>query len=98
MTQAVSSQLPTSAAWVRAQGKSCGICGGQSGTGPDILQVLLFPMSILIPPTAPPSSIQYNTVVLDKEKPCIGSMRGLNLAAGRPTTVQLTNCSFRVST
>jgi hypothetical protein len=37
-------------------------------------------------------------VVLDKEKFCIGSARGLNLAAVRPTTVQLTNCSFRVVT
>jgi hypothetical protein len=30
-------------------------------------------------------------VVLDKEKPGIGNIRGLNLAAVRPTTVQLTN-------
>jgi hypothetical protein len=28
-------------------------------------------------------------VQLDKEKPCIGSTRGLNLAADRPTTVQV---------
>jgi hypothetical protein len=35
-------------------------------------------------------------VVLDKEKPGIGSIRGLNSAAVRPTTVQLTNCSFTV--
>jgi hypothetical protein len=35
-------------------------------------------------------------VVLDREEPGIGSIRGLNLAAVRPTTVQLTNCSFRV--
>jgi hypothetical protein len=31
ITQAVSSLLPTAAARVRAQVKSCGICGGQSG-------------------------------------------------------------------
>jgi hypothetical protein len=37
-------------------------------------------------------------VILDKEKPGIGNIRGLNLAAVRPTTVQLTNCSFRVVT
>jgi hypothetical protein len=34
--------------------------------------------------------------VLDKEKPRIGSIRGLNLAAVRPTTDELTNCSFGV--
>jgi hypothetical protein len=33
-------------------------------------------------------------VVLDKEKSGIGNIKGLNLAAVRPTTVQLTNCSF----
>jgi hypothetical protein len=37
-------------------------------------------------------------MVLDKENPCIGSVRGLNMAAVRPTTVQLTNCSFIVVT
>jgi hypothetical protein len=35
-------------------------------------------------------------MVLDKKKPGIGSIRGLYLAAVRPTTVQLTNYSFRV--
>jgi hypothetical protein len=35
-------------------------------------------------------------VVLENEKPGIGSIRGLNLVAVRPTTIQLTNCSFRV--
>jgi hypothetical protein len=30
-------------------------------------------------------------MVLDKEKPYIGCMRGLNLAAVRPTSVQLTS-------
>jgi hypothetical protein len=37
-------------------------------------------------------------VVWDKEKPGAGSIRGLNLAAVRPTAVQLTHCSFRVVT
>jgi hypothetical protein len=31
---------------------SCGICGGQSGTGAGFLQVLRFPSSVLIPPAA----------------------------------------------
>jgi hypothetical protein len=35
-------------------------------------------------------------IVLDKEKPGIESIRGLNLVAVRPMNVQLTNCSFRV--
>jgi hypothetical protein len=35
-------------------------------------------------------------VVLDKEMPGRGNMRGLNLAAVRPTTVQLANSSFIV--
>jgi hypothetical protein len=39
-----------------SQVKSCGICGGQSGTGAGCLRVLLFPLPILIPPTAHHSS------------------------------------------
>jgi hypothetical protein len=35
-------------------------------------------------------------MVLHKEKPCTGRIRGLNLAKVRHTTVQLANCSFRV--
>jgi hypothetical protein len=37
--------LHTAAALVRAQVWSCGICGGQSVTGTDLLQVLRFPLS-----------------------------------------------------
>jgi hypothetical protein len=35
--QAVSRQLFNAAAWVRARVRSCGICGGQSGTGAGFL-------------------------------------------------------------
>jgi hypothetical protein len=44
------------AAWVRAQVRSCGICGAQSGTGAGFLRGLWFPLSIIILPTAPHSS------------------------------------------
>jgi hypothetical protein len=54
--QKVCRRLPTAAARVRAQVRSCGICGGQSGTGANILRILRFPLPILIPLTAPHSS------------------------------------------
>jgi hypothetical protein len=56
IAQPVSRRLPTAAAQVRAQVKSCGICGRQSGTGAGFLLVLRFPLSIFIPPTALHSS------------------------------------------
>jgi hypothetical protein len=56
MAQAVSHRLPTAAARVLAQVRSCGICGGQGGTGAGFLRILRFPLPILIPPTALHSS------------------------------------------
>jgi hypothetical protein len=56
IAQAVSRRLPTATARVRAQVRPCGIFGGQSGTGAGFLQVLLFPLPILIRPSAPHSS------------------------------------------
>jgi hypothetical protein len=51
--------LPNAVVRVRTRVRSCGICGGQSGTGARFLRVLRFPLSVLIPPLAPqsPSSI-----------------------------------------
>jgi hypothetical protein len=67
IAQAVSRRFPTAASRVRAHVRSCGICGGQSGTGADFLRVLQFPLPILIPPTAPHSSSiirgWYNTPI-----------------------------------
>jgi hypothetical protein len=55
--KAVSPRLTTAAARVRSQAKSCGICGVQSGTEAGFLEVLQFPLPILIPSNAPYSSI-----------------------------------------
>jgi hypothetical protein len=59
IAQAVSRLLPTAAARVRARFRSCGILGGESGTGAGFLQVLWFPLPIFILPVASqsPSSI-----------------------------------------
>jgi hypothetical protein len=55
IAQAVSSRIPTATDRIRVQVMSCGICGGQSGTGAGFLRVLTFPLVIRIPPTAPHS-------------------------------------------
>jgi hypothetical protein len=59
MAQAVSRRLPTAAAGVRAQVRSCGIYGRQSGSWAGFLRVFPFPLQVPISPTTPqsPSSI-----------------------------------------
>jgi hypothetical protein len=49
--------FPVTAAWVQSRVRSCGICGGQSGTGVGFLEVLWFALWISIPPSAPHSLI-----------------------------------------
>jgi hypothetical protein len=55
IAQAVSRWLLTAAARVRAWAWSCGIFGGQSGTGAGFLRVLPSLLPIFIPPIAPQS-------------------------------------------
>jgi hypothetical protein len=57
IAQPASRRLPTAAARVRAGIMSSWTCSGQSGTGTRFLRVLRFLLPIIIPPTAPHSSI-----------------------------------------
>jgi hypothetical protein len=52
----VSRQLPIAEAPVQSQVISCGICGGQNGTGASFCLALWFLQPILVLPTAPHSS------------------------------------------
>jgi hypothetical protein len=56
IAQVVSRRIPNSAARIRAQVSSCGICGGESDIVVSFLRVLWFPLPVLIPATAPHSS------------------------------------------
>jgi hypothetical protein len=57
MAQAVSRWPLTAEVRVRARVNPCGICGGQSGTGPGFLRVLRLPLQIYHSTIAPYSSI-----------------------------------------
>jgi hypothetical protein len=57
ITEAGSCRISTAAAGIISKVKLCGICGGQSGTGAYLLRVFRFFLPILIPPSAPYSSI-----------------------------------------
>jgi hypothetical protein len=68
IAQAVSRRLPTAAAWVRSQVKSCGICGGHSGTWANFFRELRFPLPILIAPTVPLIIIIYHPELVQSAK------------------------------
>jgi hypothetical protein len=53
IAQAVSRRLPTVAARVRSQIRSCGISDGERGTGAGFLRVLRFPLPIVITQNVP---------------------------------------------
>jgi hypothetical protein len=61
IAQAIIRSHPTTAARVRAQVKSCEICGGQSGARAAYLRILLFLLPF-IPPTTPHSSSIFRVV------------------------------------
>jgi hypothetical protein len=63
IAQAVSRRFPSAVTRVRAQVRSCGICGGQSGTGAVFLRVLRLPLPIIISPTAPHFIIYHSGLV-----------------------------------
>jgi hypothetical protein len=45
--------------------RSCGICGGQNGTGAGFVRVLQFPLPILIPPNVPSGAGTIGQLVAD---------------------------------
>jgi hypothetical protein len=53
IAEVIGHQLVTMVAWVQSQVRSCGICGGQSGTGMGLLQMIYFPLPVLTHPAAP---------------------------------------------
>jgi hypothetical protein len=66
---------------VRSKIRSYIICDGQSSTGADFLRVLRFPLSILIPPNAPYSSMirSYSFDTVTCSVVCATKMAGSSL-------------------
>jgi hypothetical protein len=60
----VSRRLAIAAARVRSLNKSCGICGGQSGTGAGYLRVLRFPLPIIYSTNCSKITIIYHSVLV----------------------------------
>jgi hypothetical protein len=57
VAQAVSGRLLTAVAQVRVRNKSCGMCGGQRGTGAGSPRVLRFPLPLL-------HSVNSSTIIM----------------------------------
>jgi hypothetical protein len=90
IAQAVSLRLPTSAAWVSALVRSCGICGGRSGSAAGFLPVRRFCLPMFIPPIAPqsPSSIIWGwdnrpVVATVPSWLCLAPLRIIKIPPGR---------------
>jgi hypothetical protein len=58
IAQSVIRRFLTAAARVRAEVRSCGICGGQNVTRAGFHRLLWFPLQIIIPPAAPHTNHQ----------------------------------------
>jgi hypothetical protein len=82
---AVSHRLPTAAARIRAQVRSCGICDGQSSDEAGFLRVFRYPLLILIPPIAPQSSSSSSSIVRGLYQLVVDVPSGLNLTPPQET-------------
>jgi hypothetical protein len=86
IAQAVSRWLPAAEARVRARVRSCGICGGQSGTVAGFLRVLWFPLPTFIPPISPqsPASINWGLYIR-------------SIVAAVPSGLSLTQLNYKIN-
>jgi hypothetical protein len=90
--------LPTASAWVWSQVRLCGIYGVQIGSGAVFLQVLQFPLSILIPPVSAYSLIMLSLTLCSHTTDSIVKWRtNCNKRSGGCTNQIQSWCSLRYS-